>query len=116
SSLAAVILAAGQGTRMKSKKAKVLHELCGRPMIHHVVDAAITAGVGDVVVVVGFDGASVRAAVGGAFGERARTAEQPEQRGTGHAVQCAMPAVPSGADVVMVLCGDTPLLRASDLA
>jgi bifunctional UDP-N-acetylglucosamine pyrophosphorylase/glucosamine-1-phosphate N-acetyltransferase len=116
SSLAAVILAAGQGTRMKSKKAKVLHELCGRPMIHHVVGAALSAGVGDVVVVVGFDGESVRASLAGAFGERARTAEQPEQRGTGHAVQCAMPAVPRSSDVVMVLCGDTPLLRASDLA
>lgn len=100
---------------MKSKKAKVLHELCGRPMIHHVVGAAVAAGVGDVVVVVGFDGDSVRTSLAGAYGERARTAEQPEQRGTGHAVQCAMPAVPAGSDVVMVLCGDTPLLRSTDL-
>ncbi len=113
--LAAVILAAGQGTRMKSRKAKVLHELCGKPMIHHVVGAAVAAGVGDVVVVVGFDGESVRTSLAAGFGERARTAEQPEQRGTGHAVQCAMPAVPTGSDAVMVLCGDTPMLRAADL-
>jgi bifunctional UDP-N-acetylglucosamine pyrophosphorylase/glucosamine-1-phosphate N-acetyltransferase len=113
--LSAVILAAGQGTRMKSKKAKVLHALCGRPMIHHVVDAALASGAGDVVVVVGFDGESVRAKLSSTFGERARTAEQAEQKGTGHAVACAVPSLPEAASLVMVLCGDTPLLKAEDL-
>jgi bifunctional UDP-N-acetylglucosamine pyrophosphorylase/glucosamine-1-phosphate N-acetyltransferase len=113
--LTAVILAAGQGTRMKSTRAKVLHPLCGRPMVHHVVSAAFDAGVRDVVVVVGFDGANVSAYLTGAFGDRARTAEQAEQKGTGHAVQCAMPAVKAGVDAVLVLCGDTPLLRSGDL-
>ncbi len=100
---------------MKSKRAKVLHQLCGRPMIHHVTAAAFEAGVKDVVVVVGFDGANVSAYLKDAFGERAATAEQTEQKGTGHAVQCAMPAVKANADAVLVLCGDTPLLRAPDL-
>jgi len=113
--LTAVILAAGQGTRMKSKRAKVLHQLCGRPMIHHVVGAAFDAGVKDVVVVVGFDGDNVSTYLTGAFGDRASTAVQAEQKGTGHAVQCAMPGVKKEADAVLVLCGDTPLLRAPDL-
>ncbi|MBL8743374.1 MAG: NTP transferase domain-containing protein, partial [Myxococcales bacterium] len=110
----AIILAAGQGTRMKSKRAKVLHELCGRPMLHHVVEAAFQAGVTDAVVVVGFDGDNVRASLA-RFGERVRIAVQAEQRGTGHAVGCALPALADPSADVLVLCGDTPLVRAADI-
>ncbi len=110
----AIILAAGQGTRMKSKRAKVLHELCGRPMLHHVLEAAFAAGVNDAIVVVGFDGDNVRASLE-RFGERVRIAVQAEQRGTGHAVGCALPALASSSADVLVLCGDTPLVRAVDI-
>jgi bifunctional UDP-N-acetylglucosamine pyrophosphorylase/glucosamine-1-phosphate N-acetyltransferase len=110
----AIVLAAGQGTRMKSQRAKVLHELCGRPLLQHVLDAAFAAGVKDAVVVVGFDAENVRASLA-RYGDRVRTAVQPEQRGTGHAVECALPEVPAGAEELLILCGDTPLLEAADL-
>src|SRR5580700_8911627 len=101
-SLTAVILAAGQGTRMKSARPKVLHELCGRPMIHHVVEAAFAAGAGDVVVVVGHGRDEVRAYLAGAFGERVRTAVQETQQGTGHAVLAALPGLSPRAERVFV--------------
>jgi bifunctional UDP-N-acetylglucosamine pyrophosphorylase/glucosamine-1-phosphate N-acetyltransferase len=115
SPLTAVILAAGQGTRMKSARPKVLHELCGRPMIHHVVDAALAAGAADVVVVVGHGRDDVSAYLARAFGDRVRTALQETQRGTGDAVRCALPALREGVDAVLLLCGDTPLLDAEEL-
>ncbi|MFT3768483.1 MAG: bifunctional UDP-N-acetylglucosamine diphosphorylase/glucosamine-1-phosphate N-acetyltransferase GlmU [Minicystis sp.] len=113
--LTAVILAAGQGTRMKSARPKVLHELCGRPMIHYVVDAALAAGARDVVVVVGHGREEVTAYLGRAFGANVRTAVQEVQQGTGHAVRCALPELPAHADRVLILYGDTPLLDASEL-
>src|ERR1700760_2990756 len=112
----AAILAAGQGTRMKSALPKVLHELCGRPMIHHVVHVALAAGASDVVVVVGHGRAEVAASLAAAFGDRVRTAVQDVQQGTGHAVRCALPALSPEADRVLVLYGDTPLLDPADLA
>ena len=114
--ITAVILAAGQGTRMKSARPKVLHELCGRPMIHHVVDAALAAGATDVIVVVGHGRTEVAAALAAAFGERVRTAVQDVQQGTGHAVRCALPALSPDADRVFILYGDTPLLDPAELA
>ena len=111
----AVILAAGQGTRMKSARPKVLHELCGRPMIHHVVNAALAAGAEDVIVVVGHGRDEVAAYLAGAFGGRVRTAVQETQQGTGHAVRCALPALSPSADRVFVLYGDTPLLDPAEL-
>lgn len=109
----AVVLAAGQGTRMKSARPKVLHELCGRPMVHYVVDAALAAGASDVVVVVGHGRDEVSAYLDRAFGAQGkavRTALQPEQRGTGDAVRCAMPQIAASTEAVLILCGDTPLL------
>ncbi|WP_437730640.1 bifunctional UDP-N-acetylglucosamine diphosphorylase/glucosamine-1-phosphate N-acetyltransferase GlmU [Sorangium sp. So ce1335] len=109
----AVVLAAGQGTRMKSARPKVLHELCGRPMVHYVVDAAIAAGASDVIVVVGHGRDEVTATLDRAFGAQGkavRTALQPEQRGTGDAVRCAMPQIAASTEAVLILCGDTPLL------
>jgi bifunctional UDP-N-acetylglucosamine pyrophosphorylase/glucosamine-1-phosphate N-acetyltransferase len=101
---------------MKSPRAKVLHELCGRPMIHHVVEAAMDAGARDVIVVVGHGRAEVAAYLTQAFGERVRTAVQDVQQGTGHAVRCALPALSPEADRVFVLYGDSPLLNPADLA
>src|SRR5512141_2138767 len=115
-SVTAIILAAGQGTRMKSARPKVLHELCGRPMIHHVVEAAMKAGARDVIVVVGHGREEVGAYLSRAFGANVRTAVQEVQHGTGHAVRCALPALPDEAERVLILYGDTPLLDAADLA
>ncbi|WP_437827175.1 bifunctional UDP-N-acetylglucosamine diphosphorylase/glucosamine-1-phosphate N-acetyltransferase GlmU [Sorangium sp. So ce1153] len=103
---------------MKSARPKVLHELCGRPMLHYVVDAALAAGASDVVVVVGHGRDEVSAALDKAFsahGKSVRTALQPEQRGTGDAVRCAMPQLKPSTEAVLILCGDTPLLDPGQL-
>ncbi|MBI2391758.1 MAG: bifunctional UDP-N-acetylglucosamine diphosphorylase/glucosamine-1-phosphate N-acetyltransferase GlmU [Deltaproteobacteria bacterium] len=118
SSVTAVVLAAGKGTRMKSALPKVMHTLAGRPMIHWVVRAVLEAGAERVVVVVGHGRDKVEAYLKGAFGERVETVVQEEQRGTGHAAQVALPAVSRGLDedsVVLVTAGDTPCLRGADL-
>lgn len=112
----AIVLAAGQGTRMKSALPKVLHPLAGRPMIHYVVDAAVQAGASDVVVVVGHGRELVEAYLSKAFGDRVRTAVQAEQLGTGHAVSVALPQVRDDAGLLLLLCGDTPLLDGSELS
>jgi bifunctional UDP-N-acetylglucosamine pyrophosphorylase/glucosamine-1-phosphate N-acetyltransferase len=109
--LAAVILAAGQGTRMRSQVPKVLHPLAGQPMIAHVLDATAAVGVHEVTVVLGHGAAAVRAALG----DRVRYADQPEPLGTGHAVLQACPALPGSAQRVLVLYGDTPLLTGETL-
>ena len=103
---------------MKSARPKVLHELCGRPMLHYVVDAALAAGASDVVVVVGHGRDEVSATLDRAFGaqgKKVRTALQPEQRGTGDAVRCAMPQIDATSEAVLILCGDTPLLDPEQL-
>ena len=115
STLTAILLAAGQGTRMKSARPKVLHALCGRPMIHFVVDAALAAGAGEVIVVVGHGRDEVSAYLAEAFGARVKIAVQDQQLGTGHAVRCALPALSPEAERVFLLYGDTPLLEADDL-
>jgi bifunctional UDP-N-acetylglucosamine pyrophosphorylase/glucosamine-1-phosphate N-acetyltransferase len=119
---AAIILAAGMGTRMKSDLPKVLHEVGGRPMLCAVVDACREAGCDRIVLVVGYRQELVREALA-AQGDWARGLEyavQPEQRGTGHAVQCAEPLfaddLRAGARRdAFVLAGDGPLIRASTL-
>jgi len=115
SKLTAILLAAGQGTRMKSTLPKVLHPMCGKPMLDYVVEAALSAGCDDAIVVVGHGRDAVTEHLARAFGERVRTVVQAEQRGTGHAVQCAMAAVAPDTHAVLLVCGDTPLLRAEDL-
>lgn len=109
--LTAVILAAGKGTRMKSKLPKVLHKVGGHPMLEHVMDAAEAAGCRDNVVVIGHGAELVRELVGG----RARIALQAEQLGTGHAVLQAADTLKDFTGTVMILCGDTPLLEADEL-
>jgi len=110
-SLAVVVLAAGQGKRMRSALAKVLHPLAGRPLLAHVLDAARALKPTQVLVVHGHGGAEVRAAFPGAGVE---WVEQAQQLGTGHALAQALPKVARGAQV-LVLNGDVPLVRAETL-
>lgn len=111
--ITAVILAAGQGTRMKSSRPKVLHEILGRPMIAYLLDTLREAGVNDIVVVVGHQAEAVQAAL---KDYELRFVIQEPQLGTGHAVQVAMPAVDPEAGTVMVLCGDAPLISGASVA
>ncbi len=106
--IAVVILAAGLGTRMKSDKAKVLHEVQGRPMILYVVDTAREIAGDDVVVVIGNQARMVRVVVSQTAA--LRFAYQERQLGTGHAVLCALPHIPAHCDHVVILCGDVPLI------
>jgi bifunctional UDP-N-acetylglucosamine pyrophosphorylase/glucosamine-1-phosphate N-acetyltransferase len=105
--VAAIILAGGKGTRMKSSRAKVLHDIAGVPMIRYVVETAL-AVVDVVVVVIGHEAKAVQKALEPY--PRLRFAVQEEQLGTGHAVVCAIPEVLSDIQDVVVLCGDTPLM------
>ncbi len=114
--LAAVILAAGQGTRMKSALPKVLHPVCGLPMLAWVVRAARAAGASRIVVVVGHGRERVEADLRARFGGEVEVAVQAEQRGTGHAVQCAMEPLAGFDGDVAILCGDVPLLEKEAIA
>jgi len=111
----AIILAAGQGTRMKSALPKVLHPVGGQPMVAHVLAAAELAGVTAAQLVCGHGADAVQAwAQSSRFAGSTGFALQAQQLGTGHAVQQAMPAVPDTATVV-VLYGDVPLVTADVL-
>ena len=112
--IAVIILAAGMGTRMKSDKAKVLHEIQGRAMILYVVETARKIAGNNVIVVIGHQAEEVRAIV-------SDTAEllfayQEQQLGTGHAVLCALPKIPKHCDHVIILCGDVPLILPETIA
>ena len=108
SKLAVVIMAAGKGTRLKSQRPKVLHEIGGKPLLAHVIAAASRiVAPAEIFVVIGHQAEKVRAAVastGVSF------VEQTEQLGTGHAIQCAREAI-AGYDNILVLSGDVPLIR-----
>ena len=110
----AIILAAGKGTRMKSELPKVMHTACGRPMVEHVLDAARSAGVKRLVVVVGYNADAVRDGL--ARHRDVEFAMQTEQKGTGHAVQMCAEQLADHDGPVLVLAGDTPLLRGESLA
>ena len=110
--LAAVILAAGQGTRMKSAKHKVLHPLAGKPMLAHLLDTVAGLGAERTVVVVGAGGDQVEAAVAG---REVSIAWQREQLGTGHAVLQAKDALAGFAGDVLILYGDVPLVSAATM-
>ena len=109
---AAIILAAGQGTRMKSDLPKVLHQVGGRPMLDWSIDLARRVGCERIVVVCGASGASVQDHVREALGEDAIAIQDPPQ-GTGHAVQCAQDALMDFSGDVVVLYADTPLIPAN---
>ncbi len=105
---AAIVLAAGLGTRMRSRIPKVLHPLAGRPMLHHVLEALATAGIARPVIVVGHGAEAVEHAVA----SRAMTARQEPQRGTADAVRIGLDSISADADAVLVTMGDAPLQRA----
>jgi bifunctional UDP-N-acetylglucosamine pyrophosphorylase / glucosamine-1-phosphate N-acetyltransferase len=106
--ITSVILAAGQGTRMKSKLPKMLHKICGQPMIFYALNAALAASNDTPVMVVGHGAEAVQTAVGAA----ARFVVQAEQLGTGHAVMQAESLLSAQTGLVLVTYGDMPLLRA----
>ena len=110
---AAVILAAGQGKRMQSSLPKVLHEVAGRPMLARVLEVARAAGCDPIVAIVGHGGDQVRAALESAD---VVWAEQREQRGTGHAVAQAAPALGAESRTILILSGDVPLVRPETLS
>ncbi|MFD0674849.1 bifunctional UDP-N-acetylglucosamine diphosphorylase/glucosamine-1-phosphate N-acetyltransferase GlmU [Cohnella sp. GCM10027633] len=103
----AIVLAAGQGKRMKSKLYKVLHPVCGKPMVSHVLDAVKEASCSRTVIIVGHGAEAVQATLG----DSVEYAFQAEQLGTGHAVLQAKPLLADEEGVTVVICGDTPLVR-----
>ncbi len=106
---AAIILAAGQSTRMNSDRPKVLHEVCGRPMLSYVLEACRAAGIGPIHVVIGHRAELVRAAFD--RDRDLRWIEQTERKGTGHAVLCCEAALAAFDGKVVVIAGDMPLVR-----
>ena len=111
----AIILAAGEGTRMKSNHAKVSHQILGKPMVQWVVDATIAAGCTRVVVVIGSHADEVRALLSAAYDNAdvtVETVEQTERLGTAHAVKVALEATGINEGPVVVLNGDLPLIQA----
>ena len=108
SKLAAVILAAGLGKRMKSDKAKVLHEINGKPMVMYVIETAKKIAGDNIVLVIGKQAEKVSEIVSKEY--KVIFALQKEQLGTGHAVKCALPFLPEYSEQILILCGDVPLL------
>jgi bifunctional UDP-N-acetylglucosamine pyrophosphorylase/glucosamine-1-phosphate N-acetyltransferase len=110
----AVVLAAGEGTRMRSARPKVLHEVAGRSLLAHVLGAVKAAGTTAAAVVVGPDGDAVTAEAKRVL-PGVETFKQKERRGTAHAVLAARAALAKGADDILVIFGDTPLITAETL-
>lgn len=109
-----VILAAGEGTRMKSSRPKVLHAIAGLPMIAHVAGAVAASGDGDVALVVGRDGEAASDAIS-SFIANVSVFEQSERLGTAHAVLAAREAIARGYDDLLIVFGDTPLIEPAAL-
>lgn len=109
--LVAVILAAGKGTRMRSKYPKVLHKVGGKPMLQHVIDAATATGCDEKIIIVGHEAELVEQMIG----MQGKTALQAEQLGTGHAVMQTAEALKNFTGTALILCGDTPLLDGEEL-
>lgn len=107
----AVILAAGQGTRMKSKLYKVLHPVCGKPMVQHVIDEVSSLQIDKIVTIVGHGAEKVKAAIG----DKSSYALQAKQLGTAHAVMQAAEILEEEDGVTIVVCGDTPLIKAETM-
>ncbi|MCY9669517.1 bifunctional UDP-N-acetylglucosamine diphosphorylase/glucosamine-1-phosphate N-acetyltransferase GlmU [Paenibacillus alginolyticus] len=106
-----IVLAAGQGKRMKSKLYKVLHPVVGKPMVEHVVDTLQHIEVTKTIVIVGFGAEAVK----GHLGDRVEYALQEQQLGTGHAVLQAKEALGEEEGMTVVICGDTPLISEATL-
>lgn len=107
-----LILAAGKGTRMKSELPKVVHPILGKPMVSYVIDAARAVGSDKTIVITGFKSSLVQESLSG---YEVSFVEQPEQLGTGHAVQCYADSKPEKPDHLLVICGDTPLISQETL-
>lgn len=105
-----IILAAGKGTRMKSAHPKVVHKVCGKEMVNHVIDASIGAGVSETIVVLGHGSDEVKSVLN----SDVKTVYQEEQLGTAHAVLMAQDYI-EDTDTIVVLCGDTPLISSDTL-
>jgi bifunctional UDP-N-acetylglucosamine pyrophosphorylase / glucosamine-1-phosphate N-acetyltransferase len=115
--LKVIILAAGLGTRMKSERAKVLHELAGKPLIAHVIEGAKRLSPEKIFVVIGHQGNEVREACISRFGEGLfEFVPQNEQLGTGHAVNCVREHLEDDDSTVLVLSGDVPMIGEETLA
>ena len=121
--LKAIILAAGKGTRMKSEKPKVVHEVLGKPMVYYSIEAARAAGCDKVCVIVGYKAEEVEKSIKDTYAKLDKTEEmqdvvsyalQTEQLGTGHAVRCAKDFLGDEGQT-MILFGDTPLITAETL-
>lgn len=106
----AIILAAGKGTRMKSKYPKVVHRVCGKEMVNHIIDVSKKSGVKDIVAILGHESDIVKSRLP----ENTVIAMQTEQLGTGHAVIMAKDHI-KDEDTILVLCGDTPLIKEDTL-
>ncbi|HSD84680.1 MAG TPA: NTP transferase domain-containing protein, partial [Anaerolineae bacterium] len=106
-----VILAAGQGTRMKSEQPKVLHRIAGKPLVQYAIEAAYSIGSRQPLVVIGHGAEQVQRTIG----DRADTVLQAPQRGTGHALLQARSKLDPAAETVLVLYGDTPFLSAETI-
>jgi bifunctional UDP-N-acetylglucosamine pyrophosphorylase / glucosamine-1-phosphate N-acetyltransferase len=112
-STAAVVLAAGKSTRMVTELPKVLHEVCGRPMLAYVIDALRTAGISRIICVVGYRKDDVIRLFGGEPG--ITFVEQVEQKGTGHAVMVCREALADFEGDLVIIAGDMPLVRSETL-
>ncbi|MDF2523124.1 MAG: UDP-N-acetylglucosamine diphosphorylase/glucosamine-phosphate N-acetyltransferase [Clostridiales bacterium] len=110
--LMAVILAAGEGKRMKSKNSKVVHKICERPLVNWVCKAVEDAGISDTIIVVGHRADQVKKCIG----DKARYAVQENQLGTGHAVMQTGEYLKDKEGFVFILCGDTPLVTSQTLS
>jgi UDP-N-acetylglucosamine diphosphorylase/glucosamine-1-phosphate N-acetyltransferase len=111
--IAVIILAAGLGTRMKSNRAKVLHEIRQKPMVLYVVETAMKVAASDIILVIGNQAEEVRETVSKIAD--LTFAFQEEQLGTGHAVLCALPFISDSVEEVVILCGDVPLITAETI-
>jgi bifunctional UDP-N-acetylglucosamine pyrophosphorylase/glucosamine-1-phosphate N-acetyltransferase len=114
--IASVVLAAGMGTRMKSRTPKMLHSLLGKPLVMHSLSSVIGISTLPPVVVVGHGNEDVTQAVRDVYGERVQFAIQPEQLGTGHAVMSAEALLTGKSDLVLVTLADMPMLREETIA
>ncbi|MEF2097882.1 bifunctional UDP-N-acetylglucosamine diphosphorylase/glucosamine-1-phosphate N-acetyltransferase GlmU [Bacillus sp. CFBP9009] len=107
----AIILAAGQGTRMKSKLYKVLHPVCGKPMVQHVIDQVNQLQIEEIVTVIGHGAEKVQEQLG----DSCKYALQEQQLGTAHAVMQAESVLSAKSGTTLVICGDTPLIKAETM-
>src|SRR5262249_40197089 len=112
----ALVLAAGQGKRMKSQLPKVLHPLLGRPMVSYPIDASFAAGAERVVCVVGHGAERVSETLRTRYGDKVLTALQPEQRGTGDAARCGLTALPQWNGWIAIVYGDSVLLTSKAIS